>query len=343
MDSQIHVKMNLTKRIIEGKIPSCNQTVYCSAGEVPDDKNSVLLGYHDCLPVVSNKSLDTTASPKKTTLKVEVDPNTGNRFIRLNGQRLRMLYDSEIPLHIKQKTQKVKLNAVSPVIIKHESKSPIQNTVKTLCIPREAALNAVKESRVYITNKNVTNNLSLNSINKTFIKVEPSTPSDVIPLTDNIQLKQINSDKHACTSSTFSAVPKTFTQLVIKPINKTNISETLKMQPIDLTKQDKGVVTDNKKGVDMGVQVNLEINRRPLLLEEFDNLDPLLDLNDIFNIDPRPPTPMRVLNSPFPNVPTKQLTNLNILSEHGTEKQKLAARFFTDLRTALRRDDKGNM
>lgn len=320
--------MKLTKCIIRGKIPNYNQTVYCSVGEVPDDRNSVLLGYHESLPVMSNKSSCVTTPPKKATLKVEVDPNTGNRFIHLNGKRLRMLYDTEIPLHIKQK---VKINVPTPIVGKDDTSS----SSKTLWVPKEIS-NSAQESHVYISNKNGTNSLSQSSLimNTSLVKVE-NPKADAIPqTTDNIQ---INSDKHS-NSSTLSAT--------LEPVNKFIIQPVDKMQPIDLTKHDKCIETDRKNFVDTGVQVNIEINENPLL-EEFDKLNPYFDLDDILKFDKvfdsRPLTPRKITNSPFPNVPTKQLTNLNTVLQLDTEKQKLAASFFGELRRALIKDDKGNM
>lgn len=77
----------------------CNSHVYCKMGEILEEKSSVLLGFKDCLPVITNSVANcekNNEGPSKKILKLQVDPNTGEKFINLNGKKLKMVPESQI-------------------------------------------------------------------------------------------------------------------------------------------------------------------------------------------------------------------------------------------------------
>lgn len=68
-------------------------------GEIVEEKSSVLLGFKDCIPVITNSVANcekNNEGPSKKILKLQVDPNTGEKFINLNGKKLKMVPESQI-------------------------------------------------------------------------------------------------------------------------------------------------------------------------------------------------------------------------------------------------------
>lgn len=66
-------------------------------GEVVEEKSSLLLGFKDSVPVISNSETKKTPEGNvKKILKVEVDPSTGEKYINLNGKKLKMVPESQI-------------------------------------------------------------------------------------------------------------------------------------------------------------------------------------------------------------------------------------------------------
>lgn len=103
------------KKIIRGKYESL---FYSAVGEVVNQKTCELLGYKEGIPVLSNATTTEANRPPtntsknnvstKQTLRVEVNSKTGEKYINLNGKKLRMVTESQLPPHLKQNAQVIK-------------------------------------------------------------------------------------------------------------------------------------------------------------------------------------------------------------------------------------------
>lgn len=99
--------MKLVKCLIPNSV--YNIQVYCKMGEKIDEKRSVLLGFKDCLPVITNSELNckhANIDKNKKIVKVQVDPMTGEKFINLNGKKLKMVPESQVKTHLNSTNEK---------------------------------------------------------------------------------------------------------------------------------------------------------------------------------------------------------------------------------------------
>lgn len=99
--------MKLVKCVIPHSFYNCQ--VYCKMGEKVDEKSSVLLGFKDYLPVITNSETNSkriNERPNKKIVKVQVDPSTGEKFINLNGKKLKMVPESQIKSQLQLTNQK---------------------------------------------------------------------------------------------------------------------------------------------------------------------------------------------------------------------------------------------
>ncbi|KAJ8917354.1 hypothetical protein NQ315_002376 [Exocentrus adspersus] len=105
------------RKIIRGEYESL---FYCNTtdGGVTNQKTCELLGFKEGIPVLSDPGIkQEMPSPSKTlsparTLTVEVNRKTMEKYVNLNGKKLRMVPESELPIRFKQGAQLLKMPGV---------------------------------------------------------------------------------------------------------------------------------------------------------------------------------------------------------------------------------------
>lgn len=78
-----------------------DEVIYCASGTKIDDKNSNLLGFFLNKPVLSNNSMKRDVLQKSAPLRPHInrvvkDSNTGDKFLCLNGKKLKILPPSKV-------------------------------------------------------------------------------------------------------------------------------------------------------------------------------------------------------------------------------------------------------
>lgn len=182
--------MKLVKCVIHHG--SYNFQVYCKMGEVIEETNSVLLGFKDKLPVITNPEPNCNKSLgglNKKILKVQVDPSTGEKFINLNGRKLKMVPESFTKSQLNVATQKsVGIKSAKNIIIR---KLPnMTNSLQKLQTIRiESPGNLSKIS-------NMQNGSKLSILKQTNVLTlkNPNTDKDRKCIIDNNLVKEIRAD-----------------------------------------------------------------------------------------------------------------------------------------------------
>lgn len=164
-------------------------------GETIEEKSSVLLGFKDRLPVITNSGQNCERNFEVSTkkiLKVQVDPNTGETFINLNGKKIKMVPESQIKSQLYSKDQKnlsVKVSNGFRVLTKIDFKP---NFVKKMEPGKKGSqMNLIKE-------ESVDPNISQCSLLKeTYLISEKNPQSDKVDkqLFSNDLNKKITTDK----------------------------------------------------------------------------------------------------------------------------------------------------
>nr|XP_023011614.1 uncharacterized protein LOC111501919 [Leptinotarsa decemlineata] len=323
--------MEFNKYVIKGKY---SETTYWSKSELIDDKNCELLGFRDCLPVLcGNMNESKNSSGIKKTLKIEVNSDTGEKYINLNGKKIKIIPESELPNKLPKNAQVRKIASLNSIT----EKPPIK--VKVL-----KAVPLKNSTAQYVSNGNTSSNegkqmIEISKINllsqKTLIRESAST--NVKTLSGNVTIKANTADQNSdMLKSVRKPVINTFK---IDSKNKSSGSGQ-NVIALDLTKYslnqgrkiESSTQTD-KNIVDACVQTDDEI-----LFTDFDILEIMKDLPYL------EPIPKAHDNLDNTLISSKNLHESNGQSHDSNNVNNLRAKnFFNELRTALQPDDRGNM
>lgn len=288
-------------------------------GEIVEEKSSVLLGFKDRLPVITNSGQNCKKNseiPIKKILKLQVDPNTGEKFINLNGKKLKMVPESQIKSQLYSKDQKnisVKVSNGLRVLTKVDFKPNFVQ--KLLPVKTESQVNLIKA-------ESVDPNISQSSVLR-----EMNLISEKNPHTDIVDKQVFGSDlNNKITIDKNQLHTNCVTEDRLKCDTQTTSSNNIDMK---VYRNEKEVQTlDTQKYLSKSTEnlKDVAIQTDPTHSENsFDDILSMFNDDDLLNIvDPvfvNPPHQVNIPNS----------------------KPNIAAKFFSELRRAHFPDHEGNM
>lgn len=118
--------------------------LYSKMGEVVEEKKSVLLGFKDSLPVIANKNSNKPLTKK--FFKVQIDPNTGDKFINLNGKPFKIVPESELQNTSNNKVPKSTCSNSTNLNIL--TKIPLNKNIHNRLNKVESPMNLLKTSQL---------------------------------------------------------------------------------------------------------------------------------------------------------------------------------------------------
>ncbi|KAG5900301.1 hypothetical protein JTB14_000827 [Gonioctena quinquepunctata] len=334
--------MELDKYVIKNKYHS--QTVYCPKSKSVDDKNYILLGFKNSFPVLCGKMNESKTTSVKKTLKIEVNPETGEKYITLNGKKLKIVPESKLPSQIPKNAQVRKIASInsstsgSPVKVKILKGMPLKNS--NFCITQY--INKASEGNQITTEISNINGLS----QKTLIK--ENELQNVKTLSSNMTINANTTDNISHTASmlgnksinqnrTFQSVQSIRALDLTNYSSKENLSHGIS-EKVENSSQTDNVIETDKKTVDACVQTDEDLS--------LDDLIDLLPLEDISMPSFEAPCASKKVLT-FSDIPNKKLLDLDSLPQQKTKnvtiQNEVAKNLFTELRIALQPDDKGNM
>ncbi|KAJ8930059.1 hypothetical protein NQ314_017188 [Rhamnusium bicolor] len=320
--------MDLRKCAIEGKYKSF---FYCKENEVINERNSVLLGFKDQLAVLSNAMSESSTNVElntKKTLKVEVNSQTGEKFINLNGKKLKMVPESELPPQLRQNAHLMKVTSVKGLVAKKPVNIKIIGSMSSLL--HSASL--INKKRSGDIDKNIFNP-NVNRPDITQLSQKTVINENKVPIVKNSSNSKVSSVKAStqflgCINQIQDDAKCTITKFELNNPHDGGVKGVTNMKALDLT-------TLNKQNADKSVQTEFNLVNECVQTEETfppnENHDDHswldLDLKDLLNID-------LLVNDDLPKIASKGIN---------TEQERKKEMFFNDLKTALLPDPKGNM
>lgn len=310
--------MKLIKCIIPNSV--YNFQVYCKMGERVDEKSSVLLGFKDCLPVITNSESnckqDNERNSNKKVVKVEVDPSTGEKFINLNGKKLKMIPESQIKTKLNLTNQKNL--CIKPTTFRVLTKIPFNSNAVQRVQTKVEAVNLMKlqsdDNSCHFSVLKKTNFISEKS---------PNIDKDNRHIFGN-NLSKITTDNEKCNEFIDNA-----------SVDRLKCSTPLTPRIVDMkiNKDEKDVhmlqLESNEKLQKNIILKNVETQT---LESYFKNTDNILDLDiDIDDLNLFESSIFSPVNPTWVNPPEQPTSN------------SLAQKFFEALRKALVPDHEGNM
>lgn len=293
-------------------------------GEIVEETSSVLLGFRDSLPVITNsepKCKKSTEVPIKKILKVQVDPTTGEKFINLNGKKLKMVPESQLKSQVNLLNQK-NFGIKSVKSLKVVTKLPL---VPPQPIKVQSLMNLDKIQKI-----DVSSSMPSELKETNFISLKNNHDKDCKYITDNNQLKEITADKGNIFKYTNSITSNILKCSTTQRISIKNLID------MKLSNNDKGVQTFESRiheawhsaefFKDAAIQTD-ESSFNNLVMPSENSLDDILDIlgAEIFS----DPSLLYAVNPHEVNPPEKS--------------NSLAAKFFSELRKACFPDHEGNM
>ncbi|XP_057669089.1 uncharacterized protein LOC130901618 [Diorhabda carinulata] len=353
--------MEIVKRVIKSNHYS--ETIYCYKTEVVSE-NSSLLGFKDSLPVLSKpiyNNINMASAPGKRTVRVETNSNTGEKFIMLNGKKIKILAESEIP----KNSQITKL-------------ASLQNLNNSNCPVKIKILKGISKKNEEYQNS-LTNHTNIYPIN--IDKKVTSQITGKIPLNENkFKIIPISSVENIVANTTDKTTVDSLRML--KNDNVTNkpiiVNTTLLNNLINSTSNIQSAALDLTKNCDMQETTRtavvskdkcLQADIKPIMVTKEVQTDDDLELDldyllrmDIFDLpsiinDIETQSPIsagKMINSNIvDDGTTKKYTTLNnVVSKKNNENSFLpssksskncAENFFKELRNALIFDEQGNL
>lgn len=308
-----------------------NSYVYCKMGEIVEEKSSVLLGFKDCLPVITNSVANcekNNEGPSKKILKLQVDPNTGEKFINLNGKKLKMVPESQIKSQFSLKKNLLMKSAKSFRIL---TKIPFNSNLvhKIQPMNMESHLNLITTENV---DPSLSQPLILNERNVISHK-NPITDKDNKNIFGNL-VKEITADnKGNCEyidCVTADGIKCTQRIPAFDKIDMKVYSNDQKDQSLDPKKCSTSQIGETLKDAAIQTNENDLINLPPDLDKQTDSIFGL-DLSDLSND----------LNYDFNSILFEGVDP--ILASPPVQSTSIAAKFFGELRRAHLPDYEGNM
>lgn len=340
------------KQIIYGKYESF---FYSTGGEVINQKTCELLGYQEGKPVLRNKTASEASKPptnlsinkisSKQTLKVETDSKTGEKYINLNGKKLRMVAEPQLSSHFKQNPRMVKASPGSscgdkkPVKIKIIGSLPSilhglvkKDTSQYTVIADSSNPSVNKTDNVQITQTVINTQLKIPSAGKAITRntAGGSTVDDLVKNSACLAGVNLNQDNDRCLKHKPNII--IYGDGFLKSPNGV-----LKMNPLDLSKVNRpDCVKAEVKKVDHSSQTSVETVDKTVQTDEDDLLE-VLDIAFLDFLSSNKPTVLPI-ETMTPKVPPAVFAPVQPPPAH-SEKFKM---FFQDLRSAMVPNANGN-
>lgn len=359
--------MEIVKRVIKSKHYS--EIIFCYKTEVVSDDSS-LLGFKDSIPVLSSpihKNINMSCAPGKEvkrTVRVETNSCTGEKFIMLNGKKIKILAESELPKN-SQLTKLASLpnlnNSTCPVKIKilkgiskkndeYQNSSTNHMNIYPINIDKNVTSQItgkmpLNENKFKIIPISSVENITANTTDKTTVNADSSRMlkndkvcnkpiivnttllNNLINSTSNIQSAALDLTKNCDNQET--------TRSAI--VSKSKSSQT-DIKPIMVSKE---VQTDDNFEPDLDYLIKMDLFDLPSIIRDIELQSPTSGKN-IMNstiVDDDTPKEYMTLN----NVASKKNIE-NSLSDLSSKSSKISAEnFFKELRSALIFDEQGNL
>lgn len=270
------------------------------------------------------------------TVKIEVG-NKGEKYIMLNGKRIKILAKSELPKNsqiIKIATA-VKKNKFQ--IIPSQLKNEYEKFNLPNLLPRRVPDKNIIMPQLSSTNPIENMVLKIPVSNSEPIKPNTTDKHSIAP--DNINLKMVHTENT-------SGNGKAKKRLVLSKSVIENSAQSSQCSALDLTKSptmkaDKGVQTEIKTTCSIDIQTEPQDDFEALLkmdlssiLEDSNFMSPIAQKSIDENLD------ASIIDEAFSNCP-KVYTPLTTFKNNNNNRTEET--FFKELRAALQADDKGNM
>ncbi|CAG9820518.1 unnamed protein product [Phaedon cochleariae] len=359
--------MELNECLIE--YPYHSETLYCTDSEVADNKKYFLLGFKDSIPVICNNMLEekvrTPLSMKNKVLKVEVDPQTGDKFINLNGRKIK-IPESKTPV-IPKTEQNIHNMSAGPQPIKFK-------IIRGFPLPKSHYTSLMLDkTNVDSATISVNKIMNLNSLSQKSLIISSEVHSVKSPDSSNMTIKPYTQTS-MCEADSYSYLGKqiscrssstiTSDDQHVGALDLTNYSVKL-----DNTNDGESASSDKSCQTDISWYSN-NVNARnnvaecgvqtedpgEEIIDDLAFLSPDVDieylLNDLEHAPMKHILPKKILNCSPLYTPPESLFELesscqnsqkNIDCKTSPQSHSTANNFFHELRTALIPDDKGNM
>ncbi|XP_018569985.1 uncharacterized protein LOC108909987 [Anoplophora glabripennis] len=321
---------------------------YAPAGEVTNSKTCELLGYKGGIPVLTNKTVLEANKPPtnssinkvsaKQILRVETDSKTGEKFINLNGKKLRMVAEPQLSSQFKQNPQVIKASTCGdkkPVKVKIIGSMPsILHGPSRLVKKGTCQVTDIASSKPSVNKTDNTTQITQPVINVP-VKI-PSTDKVISGNSTAVCSNTVNSDHQAAVTPTQEngrCLKYKHSLIIYSDGLLKSPNGVLKMNPLDLSKVNKPdcVKVDVKK-VDSSVQATVKTVDESVQTEDEDDLFNILNLDFLEYLSSNAPTTMTPKAAPV-------VVSRPEPAKAHSEKFQM---FFQDLRRAMIPDMDGN-